>query len=125
MKTKLDETQNCALLDGLGKASSIAENSIEKTKELIRTVFYSGRLTETYVETRMRMYKNLKVKSSSSIPPDPHSVEKVIKNVTYQVFQWLHSTEKDKLSVSIKEHGWRWNEEANLSVLVWFKEIQL
>ena len=102
MKTLLGESQKCALPDGLGNASSIEENDIENTKEFIRTVFYSWRSIETNVETRIRMYKNLTVKSSSSMPPDLHSVEEAIKRVNYQVFQWLHCTEKDIGSTGLK-----------------------
>ena len=35
---------------------------------------YSGRSSETYLETRIRLYKQQTQKTSTSLPPDPNSV---------------------------------------------------
>ena len=53
----------------------------------MRTTIYSGREDENYVETRIRLYQELKDKTSPSIPPDPVSVEATTK-CHMQVYIW-------------------------------------
>ena len=57
---------------------------LEKCQEFVRTVLYSGKQRESYIETRIRLYQEMKMKSSMSLPPDPDSVVQVIKRVHYQ-----------------------------------------
>ena len=44
---------------------------MQSAKEFIRSVVYAGESSENYVDTRVRIYKNLKRKTSMAIPPDP------------------------------------------------------
>eukprot|EP00794_Sanderia_malayensis_P016276 gene16276-biopygen13830 len=125
LKKLLNAPEKCRLLEGLGKATTIQVSELEKVKEFIRTVFYNGKTTETYVTTRLRIYKELKVKSSSAIPPDPDSAEEAIKRANYQLFHWLRCAEMMMPDASMEMNGWKWDEEAQLVVPVWFKGKQL
>ena len=49
----------------------------------------------------------MKSKSSSSIPPDPDSVEQAIRRANYQVFHWVRCCEVNIETVSFENHGWK------------------
>ena len=57
-------------------------------KEFIRSVVYAGESLENYVDTKVRIYKNVKRKTSMAILPDPDSVEFAIKRAHLQTFTW-------------------------------------
>ena len=67
----------------------------------------------------------MKSKSSSSIPPDPDSVEQAIRRANYQVFHSVRCSEVKIETVSFENHGWKWGEETQVVVLIWFKGKQL
>ena len=89
---------------GQGRDFTVKEHEIGQVKDFIRMVFYNGTITESYVETRMRIYKNQKV--TSAIPPDPDS--EAIMRVNYHVFHWLSSSKIMMPGVSFETNGWRW-----------------
>ena len=43
---------------------------MKSSQEFIRSAVYAGKSPENYVDTRVRIYKNLKIKTSMAIPPD-------------------------------------------------------
>ena len=55
---------------------------MNSTKEFIRSVVYADESSENYVDTRVRIYNNLKRKTS--IPPYRNSVERAIKRAHLQ-----------------------------------------
>ena len=59
------------LIKELGKKGKLTDNHMQSAKEFIRSVVYGGEPSENYVDTRVRIYKNLKRKTSMAIPPDP------------------------------------------------------
>ena len=59
------------LIKELGKKGKLPDNHMQSAKEFIRSVVYAGEPLENYVDTRVRIYKNLKRKTSMAIPPDP------------------------------------------------------
>ena len=58
----------------LGKKDKLFDNHMKSAKEFLHSVVYAGVYSENYVDTRARIYKNLKRKTSMAIPPDPDSV---------------------------------------------------
>ena len=60
----------------------------EDVEKFIQTVSYSGKEGETLTETRVRLYKQMKTKTSQSWPPDEKSMLQAIKYVHYQVYYW-------------------------------------
>ena len=51
---------------------------------------HGDKIRESYVSTRVRLYKNLKTKSSVSLPADPDSICEEIKRVHLQSFIWCN-----------------------------------
>ena len=70
LKKVIRKPDSIKLLDSIGREKDIHEEAIEDCKEFIRTVLYAGKNKETYLETRVRLYKTRKIKSSTSLPPD-------------------------------------------------------
>ena len=50
---------------------------------------YAGESSENYLDTRVRIYKNLKRRTSMTIPSDPDSEELAIKKGHLQIFTCL------------------------------------
>ena len=59
------------LIKELGKKDKLSNNHTKSAKEFIHSVVYAGESSENYVDTRVRIYKNLKRKTSMAIPSDP------------------------------------------------------
>ncbi|XP_065053639.1 uncharacterized protein LOC135682604 [Rhopilema esculentum] len=125
IKKLLSSPSNCQILESFGQDQSLESEKIDNVKEFIRTVVYSGKVGESYVETRIQLYKEMKSKSSSSIPPDPDSVKQAIRRANYQVFHWVRCCEVNIETVSFENHGWKWDKEKQVVVPIWFKGKQL
>ena len=59
---------------------------MQSAQEFIRSAVNAGKSPENYVDTRVRIYKNLKIKTSMVIPPDPDSVELAIKKAIANIY---------------------------------------
>ena len=59
---------------------------MKSAQEFIRSAVYAGKSPENYVDTRVRIYKNLKIKTSMVIPPDPDSVGLAIKKAIANIY---------------------------------------
>ena len=125
MKKLLNTPCNADLLMDLGKDQSITEEMVQSAKEFLRAILYTGKQKETYIQTRIRLYKEMEVKSSMCLPPDPDSVVQVIKRVHYQVYFWRRCTEINNEIIPFSNYGWIWYEKQKLVVPVWFTGSQL
>lgn len=126
-KKLIGNPAKCALLTPLGKNKELSDQEIEYAKKFIQTVVYSGKDDEDYLATRIRLYQNLKSKSSMPIPPDPDSVVQVIKRVHLQVYQWLRCCIPWIDTLPLDENGWNVDEEGSEIVIKpkWFTGSQL
>ncbi len=115
----------CDLLESLGKSEALTVEDMQKIKEFTRKIIYSGKANETYIETRVRLYKSMKVKSSMSLPPDPDSLFQVIKRAHHQAYFWQRCLEKEIYQLEVENYGWRWCEERRLMTPVWYTGDQL
>ena len=52
---------------------------------------YNARKNEEYVDTRIRNYNSLKIKTTQSILPDPKNIKQHIKRANMQCFYWKNS----------------------------------
>ena len=59
------------LLSKLGNYSQITKSVIEDTKEFIKAALYNGNKKQSNVNTRVKIHKGLKQKSSLTLSPDP------------------------------------------------------
>ena len=86
------------LICELGYSEQLSEEGLKNCKEFVRTVLHSGNLNETYLETRVRLYQNQPLTSTSTmtIPPDEDSG---YLQGTYQAFIWNHCLSRNKSSM--------------------------
>ncbi|MAG85790.1 MAG: hypothetical protein CMB97_00015 [Flavobacteriaceae bacterium] len=124
-KKLLNDPAKCKLLRYLGLDSDLKSDDINNLKEFIRTVIYNGKDNETYVETRIRLYKEMKSKSSLPVSPDPDSAEQAIRRANYQVFHWVRCHEINIEDISFENNGWKWDDELCCVTPVWFTGDQL
>ena len=55
-------------------------------EKFIQTVYYSGKEEDSLTETRVRLYKQMNIKTSQSLPPDEKSMLQTIKSIHYEVY---------------------------------------
>ena len=72
-KEVLKKSSCLGLIECLGKNKSLSNTDIENCMTFIQTVLYRGNINEDYVETRITIYDNQRIKSSMTLPPDPDS----------------------------------------------------
>ena len=66
LKKVIKDPSGTLLISKLGTTVLLSDDDIEKAMQFIQTVMYGGKIHESYVSTRVRLYKNLKTKSSVS-----------------------------------------------------------
>ena len=90
IKKVLKSPERLALLDSLGKERELGDRDMEEVQEFVRVVMYPGKENESYVATLVRLYHNMKVKSSLSLAPDSHSLKQAILRAHWQAYHWLY-----------------------------------
>ena len=128
LKKLLGNPAKCTLLSPLGRNKVLSDQDIESVKTFIQTVVYSGKDDEDYVSTRIRLYENLKSKSSMPIPPDPDSVVQVIKRGHHQVYEWIRCCTPWVDTISLEENGWLVSKDLKSKIVVkpvWYTGSQL
>ena len=105
-KKLMKQTSKVQLLNSLGVKKQLLDSDLENIKEFIRTVLYSGKIGESYIKTRVRLYENLKVKSSMPLPPDPLSVIQVVKRSHFQAYIWYNSDVAVIEKLELEDNGW-------------------
>ena len=109
----------------LGNYSQITNSVIEDTKEFIRIVLYNGNKKESYVNTRVRLYKGLRQKSSLTLPPDPDSVTQAIKRINLQIKIWSQFLNQNMTFPSFEQNCCKWCDFKLIMEPVWFTGSQL
>ena len=81
------------LICELGYSEQLSKEGLKNCKEFVRTVLYSGNLNETYLETRVGLYQNQPLASTSpmTIPPDEdfltlftgHIIKRLYRTIVY------------------------------------------
>ena len=71
------------LLNGLGDSESVSDQLEKSVMEFIQLLCYSGKKYQSFVDTRVRLYKSMKVKSSSTLLPGPKSLNQHIRRVNF------------------------------------------
>ena len=72
------------------------------------------------MQTRVKLYKALKTKSSKALPPDPDSLRQALLRVHYQVYYWLGYKKKIINEIAFEDFGWTFDGENKLVIPVWF-----
>ena len=106
-----------SLLSNLGSSSG-EPSRYKDIERFINTVCYSGHIGETVVETRVRLYKRQKVKTSQSIPPDPDSMKQAILRINHQLYYWVRCNINMTETIPLEDNGWIVAEDSVIPV--WF-----
>ena len=115
----------CALLSALENDQPLNNDNIEDLQRFIQIVMYNGKSSESYIKTRIRLYENQKIKTSTSLPPDPDSLLQDLKRKQFQVNIWKQLDKVWMTLVDPKLYGWKFCEISKLLVPVWFTGSQL
>ena len=84
----------------------VSDTTVEDVENFIQSVCYPGRKEESFTETRVRLLKQMKIKTSQPLPSEEKSMLQAIKCVHYQVFC---SSRVDKIIISdiiLQDNGW-------------------
>ena len=93
------------MLESFAQGQSLEYDSIVNVKGMMKTVVYSGKVDASFLETRIRLHKEIIVKSSLSIPPpDPDSVEQAIRRGNHHVFHRIRGCEVNTVAISSDDH---------------------
>ena len=122
-KKVISHPESLTFLQSLGKGRDLTKENIEQIKDLYAVPFTVEKKNETYVETRIRLYKNLRKKSSMPLPPDPDPVVQVIKRAHFQAYEWYHCNESIISHLHLENWGWRVQDEQVIPV--WFTGNQI
>jgi hypothetical protein len=123
LKKVLNDQSCLSLLSPLGQSEVVSTEVEENALKFLQTIVYAGKSNESYVGTRIRLYKNLKTKSSASLPADPDSIRQEIKRVHIQSYIWLHCL--DVIIMPLDTSLYEWQVDGNKMAAVWFTGSQL
>ena len=94
------------LLNTIGISCKVSDTAVKDDEKFMQGVCYSGKEEESLTETRVRLYKQMKSKTSQTLPPDEKSMLQAIKRVHYQV---CYSSRVDETILSdtlLQDNGW-------------------
>ena len=75
-------------------------------EKLIQTVCYSGKEEDTVTDTRVRLYKQMNIKTSQSLPPDEKSMLQAIKSIHYEVYYCSTVDEVIVSDILLQDNVW-------------------
>ena len=93
----LNGKEKLRLLNTIGVSCKVSDTTVKDVEKFIQTVCYPGKGEESLTETRVRLYKQIKTKTSRSLPPEENSMLQAIKHFRYQVF---YSSRVDEIIIS-------------------------
>ena len=64
----------------------LTKKTVDKVLKFIQTIYYFEMEDESVTETRVRIYKQLKTKTSQSTPPDKNSFLQAIKRIQCELY---------------------------------------
>ena len=89
----------------------VSDTTVKDIEKFIQIVCYSGKEEENLTETRVPLHKQMKTKTSQSLPPGEKLMLQAIKCVHYHVY-YSSSVNETILSDSLlQDNGWIINNE--------------
>lgn len=114
---KLVAQNKSILLSSVGNFPNSLQQS-ENMLTFMQTVMYPGKEGEDYVDTRIRLYDQQKVKSSLSLLPDKHSSYEHLKRSNLQTYIWRQCLKQNIDYPPPEDNGWQQSDDG--LVPVWF-----
>ena len=82
---------------------SECKEGLSDGSRFVQTVLYKGKLEESLVETRIRLYKGLKTKRSEALPPAPDSLTHAILRVHLQSYYLLQFQQIEMTDIDMEK----------------------
>ena len=103
----------------------MSNTDIKKYMTFTQTVLYGGNINEAYVETRININGNQKIKSSTALPPYPDCATQVIVRAHYQCYYWVHCVQEIISPIPFQDYGWFFDGQSDVIRPVWFEGDQI
>ena len=75
-------------------------------EKFIQTVCHSGKEEDSLTETRVRLYKQMNIITSQSLPPDKKSMLQAVKSIHYEVYYCLTVDEAIVSDILLQNNIW-------------------
>ena len=85
-KKCLSGKEKLRLLNTIGVSWKVSDMAVKNVEKFIQSVYYSGKKEESLTEIRLRLYRQVKTKTSQSLPPDEKSMLEAIKCILYYLY---------------------------------------
>ena len=85
------DPSSLTLIEMLGLNITLTEKLSKMQNIFAQIILYNGKLNENYLLTRVRLYENLKPKSSIPLSPDLHFLAEKLKRVHLRCYVWLNA----------------------------------
>ena len=116
--------KNIPLISAFGVNTILSDEYVEDCKRFIQIVMYAGDNKGTYVDTRIRLFKQQRTETTMRIPPEADSAKQAIHRVDHQVYTWLRCTGKWIEPIPYEENEWKHDVEEDYLKPVWFTRPQ-
>ena len=115
LKNGLNGKEKLRLLNTIVVSCKVSDTRIKNAEKFFQTVCYSGKEEESFTETRVRLYKQMKTKTSHSLLPDEKLMLQAVKRVHYQVY---YSSRVDEIisDILLQDNGWIADKENKMFV---------
>ena len=120
LKKRLNRKEKLSLLNTIGVSCNISDTTVKDVQKFIQIVYYPGKEEESLTETRVRLYTQMKTKTSQSLPPGEKSMLQTIKRVQYQVYYSSRVGETIISDILLQDNGWIVDNENEEVRPLWF-----
>ena len=120
----LRDTSAAHFIEKLGESATVSEDLLYQVMSFIQKYVFRGKTNEEIEETRMKQHNTMKVKTTQTTLPDPHSLKEHIKRANLQVYYWRHYLEHNRTKVDPSRTGWLRDETNGLKPF-WYECNQL
>lgn len=106
------------------KNKFLSNTDIEKCMILTQAVLYGGNIKESFVETRIDIYSNQKIKGPTALPLDSDCATQVIFRTHYQCYCLVYCFQEIISPIPYQDYEWFFYCESYFIRPVWFKGDQ-
>ena len=102
----LNGKEKLRFLNIIDVSCSVSDTTVEDVEKVIQIVCYTGREEESFIETMVRLYKQMKTKTSQSLALEEKSMLQAIKCIHYQAFYSSRVDEIITSDIFLQDNGW-------------------